>query len=196
MCKLFESVSEPLQIEQGKVTKKNLWKILLVDIQSRGGPKLNVANVKKLESKFFHTLDLEKAKRLEGKVRFNYLYSIIVGLPKIGSKIASVFMKNTVREFSVFPELEEHLFLPIDVHIKNILTNKLQVFSQNELSKENPLKSKKSMLFQEQLTKIHSPRVELDALWFIGHIFCNKKSGFVCKKLCWIRKYCRQNFTA
>ena len=194
--KFFEAVSEPLQIERGKITKKNLWKLLLIDIQSRGGPKLNAAKVKKLEGKFFRTLDLEKAKRLEGKDRFNYFYSMIVGLPRIGSKIASVFIKNMVCKFSIFPELKEHLFLPIDLHIENILVDKLKAFKRNELSKENPLKSKKSKLFQDELSKIYTPRVELDDFWYVGYLFCNKKSELVCKELCWIRKYCQRKFTA
>ena len=194
--KFFASVSEPLQIRQGEVTMKNLWKILLMDIQSRGGPKLNTANIKALKGEFFRTVDLKKAKRLEDEGRFNYLYSTIVGLHRIGPKIASVFLKNMVCKFSIFPRLKNHLFLPVDVHIENILTNKLKAFKRNELSKENPLKSKKSKLFQDKLSKIYNPRVELDNFWYVGYLFCNKKSELVCGELCWIRKYCKQKFTA
>ncbi len=196
MAKFFTSVSEPLQIKQREVTKKNLWKILLIDIQSRGGPKLNVAGVKKLQGEFFQTVDLKKTVKLEGENRFNYLYSTIVGLTSIGPKIASVFMKNMVCEFSIFTELRDYLFLPVDTHIENILANKLKVFGRNEISKENPLKSKKSKLFQDKLSKIHDPRVDLDNFWYIGHLFCSKKSELVCQEICWIKRYCQQKFTA
>ena len=43
----FASVSEPLRIAHGEITKKNLWKILLIDIQSRGGPKLEATDIQK-----------------------------------------------------------------------------------------------------------------------------------------------------
>ena len=194
MDKFFTSASEALQIRKGKVTKKNLWKILLLDIQSRGGPQLNAADIKALENKFFRTIDLEKAKKLEGEEKFKCLYSSIVGLPRIGPKITSVFMKNMACKCSIYPKLKDYLFLPIDVHIENILTKKLQVFKGNEISKDNPFKSNRSKLFQVELSNIHNPRVELDDFWYVGYLFCNKKSELVCKELCWIRKYCQQKF--
>jgi len=197
ICKFFAAVSEPLQIRNGEINKINLWKILLIDIQSRGGPKLEEHHIIELRKRFFKDLDLQKAKALEDQERFDYLYKIIVGLPKVGPKIASVFMKNLVCKFSIFPELKDKLFLPIDLHIKKILVTRLRVLGENEIRNGNPLTStrrSKSMTCQEQLSRIHDPKVELDDFWYIGYLFCNKRSGLVCKQLCWIRDYCRQKY--
>jgi hypothetical protein len=196
ICKFFAAVSEPLQIRKGEITKINLWKILLIDVQSRSGRKLNEDDIIELRERFFNDLDLQKAKALKDEERFDYLYNIIVGLPRIGPKIASVFMKNLVCKFAIFPELKDNLFLPIDVHIKNVLVTRLRVLGENEIRTGNPLTSKRSisMRCQEQLSRIHDPRVELDDFWYIGHLFCNKRSGLVCEQLCWIREYCRQKY--
>jgi hypothetical protein len=196
MDQFFKSVSGPLQIRKKGLTKENLWKILLIDIQSRGGPKLNGSAVKRVKTAFFRNVDLGKAKSLKGEDKFNYLYSTLIGLPKIGPKIAAVFMKNMVCEFSIFAELRNYLFVPIDLHVEKILTKKLRAFTPKEPSRESPLKSKKSRLFQNELSKICNPRIELDGFWYVGYLFCNKKSELVCKELCWIRRYCHQKVMA
>lgn len=194
ISKFFAGVSEPFQIDSGEITKRNLWKILLLDVQSRGGPKLNVHHIKKLRERFFRDLDLEKAKALKGEGRFQYLYNTVAGLPRIGPKITSVFMRNMVCEFSIFPELKDHLFLPIDVHIENVLVNKLRLLEQSAISKDNPVKTKRAKMLQQDLSEIHNPRVELDDFWWVGYLFCNKKSQLVCAETCWIREYCQEKY--
>ena len=192
--KFFAGVSEPLEIEAEKTTQKNLWKIMLLDIQSRGGPKLNDTYIRTIKKKFERDVDLRKAAQMENAEKFQYLYQKIVGLPRIGPKITAVFMKGMISKFQVFPELKNYLFLPVDLHVANILEKRLKLFRKEEICKGNPFKSPKSLVFQNQLSEIHRPRIELDDFWFIGYIFCNKKSGLVCNEFCWIRKYCKDKF--
>jgi len=192
MDKFFAPVPETFQIKKGEITKDNLWRIMLLNVQSRSGPSLDPSDVRRLRRKFWQVIDLVEAKRLQGKDKFDYLYSKIISLNRIGQKIASVFMKDMVCEFSIFPELKECLFLPIDTHIEKILTKKLKVFKLKQASKDNPSKSPKSRQFQDRLSEMHSPRVELDHFWYVGYLFCSKNSELVCNEICWIRKYCQE----
>lgn len=194
MNKFFAPVPETFQIKKGEITKDNLWRILLLNVQSRAGPSLKPSDVRELKGKFCQVIDLVEAKRLRGKDKFDYFYSKIISLHRIGPKIASVFMKDMVCKFSIFPELKEYLFLPIDTHIEKILTKKLKVFESKQVRKDNPFKSpkSKSRRFQDRLSEIHSPRVELDHFWYVGYLFCSKNSELVCNEICWIRKYCQE----
>ena len=192
MDKFFAPVPETFQIEKGVITEDNLWRILLLNVQSRAGPSLSPFDMGELRGKFCQVIDLVEAKKLQGKDKFDYLYSKIISVKGIGQKIASVFMKDMVCEFLIFPELREYLFLPIDTHIEKILTKRLKVFEPEEVSKKDPLNCKSAMDFQVSLSKIHRPRVELDRFWYVGYLFCSKNSRVVCNEICWMREYCQE----
>ena len=62
MDKFFAPVPETFRIEKGVIAKDNLWRILLLSIQSRAGPSLPPPEVKELRKEVWRAIDLVKAK--------------------------------------------------------------------------------------------------------------------------------------
>jgi hypothetical protein len=192
-----KAVSEPFGIQKASPTSDNLWRIMILDMQSRAHAKLPPHKVQQLHYRFLHEVGPAAAKNWQGQEKFHGLYDALVTLPYIGAKIASVFLRQTVCEYRIFPELKPYLFLPVDTHIETMLVRKLDVLDEQEISKENPLTSRKACRFQESLSQLpwlmgRWRRVDLDAFWYVGYLFCSKNSKTVCNDICWIRRYCQQ----
>lgn len=187
------SLFEFMNIKKRKLTIENLQKILLLDIQSRGGGGLlSPSKCKNIIYEFNTRMDIEEINRKQGKEKFDYIYRQMIGIDQIGPKIAAVFMKNIVYYMEICPELVNFLYMPIDRHIRKIFIDKLKVFDEKDVPHPSePFNTKKNKRFQEDLSAIHQPRIEFDLFWFVGSMFCNKR---IACHLCWIRDFCKEPY--
>jgi len=179
-------------IERRKLDKKNLKKILIPAIQYRSGPLLNTQEcieiMKDFENKYPEIENL--LKNGNSQEDLNKLLDIVNGISNIGPKIASVYLKDVIYQFKIGEQLIPYLYLPIDIHIKNIFVNKLQAIDRDEMPNTSDKYSHyKNRPFQEKLSQIHSPRVDFDMFWYIGGKFCSNR--LFCD-ICWIKNYCKK----
>lgn len=179
-------------IKEQDISKKNLQKILLLSVQERAGPKLNSKQFREIYRRF-NKINFRKIRSsTDPQKTVDNLYGELIKIPKIGTKIALVFMRDLVCRCKIFPECKKYLYQPVDVHIENIFIKKLKVFEPNEVpGPSEALFTKKNKKFQIILKEVHSPRIDFDYFWYVGNRFCNKR--FACH-LCWIRKYCQDPY--
>ncbi len=194
---LREGVSGSFGVRRAVAAIENLWRIMLLDMQSRAHAKLTPQKVRRLHNRFLRDVGPVVAQIRKGREGFEDLYKSIVELPYIGPKIASVFLRQMACQYRILPWLKAYLFLPVDTHIKTILVKRLRAVNKREISNGNPLESPKARRFQESLSRLpwlggRWHRADLDAFWFVGYLFCSKNSGTVCSEICWIREYCCQ----
>lgn len=179
-------------IKKGIFTKKNLKLMLLPCLQARAGPKLSLKKCKQAMSFLNKNLDIKKFKSLNGSEKFNYFYNIVKSIPSVGPKITGVYMKDVIYHNNVCPDLVNYLYLPIDIHVRRILIEKLKIFTEEEVPKVSErYETRKNQKFQKILDEIHKPRVEFDYLWFIGKYFCNQR--LACS-FCFLKDLCLDKY--
>lgn len=182
-------------IKKGDFTKSNLKRILIPAIQYRSGPLLPVKECKEIIDDFENKYPKIKNILKNGNSQddLNNLLDIVDSIHNIGPKIASVYLKDVIYQFRIGEQLIPYLYLPIDIHIKNIFVNKLQAIDRNEMPNTSDKYSHyKNRAFQEELSQIHNPRIEFDMFWYIGGKFCSNR--LFCD-ICWIKKHCKKRTT-
>jgi len=178
-------------IRKGKIDKKNLKTILIPAIQYRSGPSLSAKECIEIMNDFENKYpEVENIlKNGDSQEDLDNLLDIVNSIYDIGPKIASVYLKDVIYQFKIGGQLIPYLYLPIDIHIKNIFVNKLQVIDRNKMPKTSDKYSHyRNIAFQEELSRIHTPRVEFDTFWYIGSRFCSNR--LFCD-ICWIKNYCK-----
>ena len=135
------------------------------------------------------------------------LFEWVASLPNIDQKIAAMFIKFVVVYLGHWREMLPYLYVPVDVVVLKILKKKLRVYlgpwtqapavtnPQGKLYLRGGRMSAQYsdfMNFQNQVGEIaaraDAPRILVDELWFIGHIFC--KPFPICDR-CWLRDICQ-----
>ena len=169
---------EPLRIRPGDESKENVGKIFISTLQARGGPKLKNEDIERIVKEFNKKFDSIRGNlpSYSKQEAVDYLHSEIEGIRGVGFKIAAVFLKDVVYRHKIWGELTDWLYLPVDRHVKNILTERLGAFTQKELPRyTRKYNNKANQEFQKALDTIHRPRVEFDYFWWIGYRYCNYK---------------------
>jgi hypothetical protein len=175
----------------------NLKKLLVFNLQFRGGPRLNLAKINSSLSDFEKAHQVVEQKILpnfNGKKSADLVYRTISSpnVRQVGPKISSVFLRDVVYHLGVWQELLPYLYLPIDRHIRTLLVERLKTFENDEVPKvSESLFTRKNQRFQEYLASIHTPRVDFDDLWFVGSHFCSFRK--LCP-VCWIKDLCQKRF--
>jgi len=182
-------------LKKGDNSKQNLKKLLLFGMQWRGGPRLSLERINKVLSSFdecYEKITKNILPNFDGQNSTDQVYKLLMNIDDVGPKIAGVFLRDVVCRLNVWKEMLPYLYLPIDRHVRFMLINRLQVFSEKEVPRvSESYFTRKNQRFQEELRRIHTPRVDFDDLWFIGSHFCSFRK--LCP-VCWIRSYCKQRF--
>lgn len=182
-------------LKKGDDSKQNLKKLLLFNIQARGGPRLSLERVNKALSEFDECYDIiakDLIPNFDGQKTVDQIYEQLTNVDDIGPKIAGVFLRDLGGKLDVWKETLPYLYLPIDRHIRALLVERLQVFSDKEVPNiSESFFTRRNQSFQKELAEIHTPRVDFDDLWFIGSQFCSFRK--LCP-VCWIREFCRKRF--
>lgn len=190
MDNFYHSFGEPFEVEYGKATPENLKKIFVLGIQARGGPKLSEDECRVVLNAFDNAIKEILGLTDKGKEKVQKITERIMGIPKIGPKITGVFWRDVVYFYGIWKKLVNYLYQPVDVHIQNILVNKLKVLDNREVPYGDRFTTHKNQKFQDLLSQAHTPRIESDYLWYIGYHFCSKRVPLACE-LCYIKKYCK-----
>ena len=182
-----------LGIERGDSSMKNLkkWFIMATGPGWRGGPPKSFEERKEMLKGFNEWYENVVSKILptyHEQEAMDKLYEELVKIKQIGPKIATVYLRDIIYHFNVWPELRDYLYLPIDRHVRNILTDRLGVNKEEVLKEGESYLFPKNKKFQEELSRVHKPRVEFDYLWYIGAKSC---SFHLCD-FCLLREYCRK----
>lgn len=145
----------------------------------------------------------------EPELAHRHLFEGLCRITNVDQKIAAMFLKFVVVYLQKWPQLQQHLFVPVDTVLLKILRNKLQVYvgpwTQSPriknaerrlyvINDRRPYANYGRFLdFQRELGDIadeaENPRILTDELWFIGHIFCKKYP--LCNR-CWIQNLCQE----
>lgn len=124
-------------IDKGVDSQENVLKIFSQCIQRRGGPLLKAEEVYKLRDKFVEQVldngDLQKPST-EGD--FKNIRRKIMGLEGIGPKITDLFLKNMVYYGQIWPELEEYLYVPLDIHVRRFFIQKARIWKYEEFKSD------------------------------------------------------------
>lgn len=148
--------------------------------------------VRKFEDKIIKLMEQTDEFISMGKIdeAHQNLLKELVSMKGVGQKIANEYLKQVVRYFGKWKELEHVLHLPIDSRINRIFTQKLKLVDVKRLPTN--IRSKTYIKFQEELHRIakeigvHS--IVYDNLWFAEKVFCQKLP--LCSS-CWIRLFCQ-----
>lgn len=178
-----------------------LKKIVLLDIQSRPLllTKHDVHRIyDEIETRFSGVRWKEEFSGNATNLR-DFLYSELVNIKNIGSKITFLIVKNicyfgdTVKYFGVHrDEILPLLKAPIDIHVKTLLCHRLKISPEEEFDNITSDNDR----FQTELAEVcrQSKKVDpidLDVLWYVGYQNCNKR--VYCPR-CRMRRYCRDHF--
>ncbi len=179
-------------IKNGDISCSNLKRILIPAIQYRSGPSLNKSECEAVINDFEEKYSDIRYLLNNGTCQedLDKLVETVNSIYDIGPKIANVFLKDIIYQFKIGKQLIPFLYLPIDVHIKNIFVSKLQAIDREEMPKTSDKYSHfRNKPFQEELSNIHEPRIEFDMFWYIGARFC---SNHLFCDICWIKEYCKK----
>jgi len=127
------------------------------------------------------------------------LQKVVYSAPGVGQKIGSLILEVIIHYGEANSDLEPLLWVPIDRHVRRILTECLGL--DNVPGIEIKPDSAKYLDFQENLAKNTAdgvPRIYFDYLWFVGKVFCAKidankegySRGYRLCSMCWIKDYC------
>jgi len=177
-------------------SKHNLKKLLVFGLQWRGGPRLNLNKINRALSDFdvvYDTVTREILPDFSGQKTTDAIYRHMISDVKyVGPKIGGVFLRDIVYHLGVWKELLPFLYLPIDRHVRSLLIDRLNVYDEKDVpGTSEPFSTKKNQKFQNELSTIHTPRVDFDDLWFMGSHFCSYRK--MCP-VCWIRDLCTSRF--
>jgi endonuclease III len=180
-----------LDIERGRATRENLTKIFRISAPAKARVKIGDLrqSVKEFDERCDEIINYMSSSEDDAKTKHEWLLGELTGIRGVGTKIACDFLEHAVYWDGIWPELRDELYVPVDRHIYRIMTEKLKVFSEDEVPLGKPYKSRRFIEFQEALSKVHMPRVEFDFLWFIGSQF-KCAYGIYCE-YCWIKCLCR-----
>ena len=180
-----------LSINKGDSSMENLkrWFIIATGPGWRGGPALSLEKRKKMIASFdewYERVVNEILPNYHGQARMDKIYEELVNIKWVGSKIATVYLRDIIYHFNIWSELRDYLYLPIDRHVRAILSNRLGENKDEVPKVSESCFTRKSRKFQKALSEIHNPRVEFDYFWYIGARFC---SYYLCN-FCWLKELC------
>jgi hypothetical protein len=182
-----------LGIRRGDSSRENLkkWFIIATGPGWRAGPSPPLNKRRRMLEAFDEWYDKvtnEILQNFSGQEAMDKMLMELTRINGIGPKIAGVYLRDIIYHFEAWPQLKVHLYLPIDRHTRNILTNKLEAFDEQNIPKVGESYfTRKNKLFQKTLDELHKPRVEFDYFWAIGSKFC---AFYLCNQ-CWIQEICK-----
>lgn len=177
-----------LGIQRGEVSRENLrkWFILATGPGWRAGPAPALDRRREMMvgfDRWYERVITDILPECGGQEAMDKMVEELVKIKGIGPKIAGVYLRDIVYHVRVWPQLKEHLYLPIDRHTRNILIHKLEVSDESQVpAVGESYFTERNRRFQEALSQIHKPRVEFDYFWTIGSQFC---SFYLCN-FCWM----------
>lgn len=151
--------------------------------------------------RYFHSKFADINGYLEND-EWNNLQEVVYSPPTrvgVGQKIGSLILEMLIHYGEANHDIEPHLLVPIDTHVRRIFTDCLHL--DNVPSVGEPTTSNRYQSFQELLATQSAeriPRIVFDYLWFIGKVFCTKASGsrhrysrgYRLCSMCWIKGFC------
>jgi len=156
-------------------------------------------NKKELQqAKTYFSNNFQQIRRYIHETRGQDLQKLVYSAPGVGQKIGSLILEVIIHYGEANPDLENKLYVPIDIHVRRILKECLGLKNVPRIN-SSPY-SKNYLEFQKYLatnTANKVPRIYFDYLWFVGKVFCTKidlnkegySKGYRLCSICWIKDY-------